>query len=65
VSSPLENARRFTGDPAWRACVELAESRLTLARAELESASPDKFQFVQGRVRELRNLLQDLTGQKR
>lgn len=63
--STVDAARRFAGDPAWRACVECVETRLALARADLESVGPDKFQFVQGRVRELRNLLQDLTGQKR
>ena len=63
--SAVEAARKYSGDPAWRACVELVEWRLSLARTELESAGSEKFQSVQGRVRELRNLLQDLTGQKR
>ena len=63
--SVVDNARKFAGDAGWRACVELAEARLADAREELENVGPDNFQFVQGRVRALRNLLQDLTGQKR
>jgi hypothetical protein len=39
--------------------------RLAEAREELETVGSDKFQSVQGRVRALRNLRQDLTGQKR
>ena len=63
--SVVDNARRFSGDAGWQACVELVEKRLADAREELETSGADKFQFDQGRVRALRNLLQDLTGQKR
>lgn len=63
--SVVENARRFSGDAGWKACVDLVEKRLAEARDDLEVSSADKFQSDQGRVRALRNLLQDLTGQKR
>ncbi len=63
--SAVENARRFSGDAGWQACVDLIEKRLADARAELEMSPADKFQLDQGRVRALRSLLQDLTGQKR
>lgn len=63
--SLVDDARRFQGDAGWQACVDLVECRLAAARAELEDVDADKFQFVQGKARALRNLLQDLTGQKR
>lgn len=38
----------------------LIEARLASARAELEVASVEKFQIVQGKVKALRELVQDL-----
>jgi len=63
--SVVDDARSFCGDPGWRACVAVLDLRLAEAREELETVGSDKFQSVQGRVRALRNLRQDLTGQKR
>lgn len=62
--TPLTQAQRFFGDPAFRAAFDVIEWRLAQARAELESTSADKFLFVQGRVRALRDLAQDLSGRK-
>lgn len=62
--TPLANAQRFLGDPGFRAAMDVIEWRLSQARSELESTNADKFLFVQGRVRALRDLAQDLSGRK-
>lgn len=60
MNNHLSDALQFFGNPGFMAVKALIEARLASARAELEVASVDKFQIVQGKVKALRELVQDL-----
>ncbi|NCD22299.1 MAG: hypothetical protein EOL90_05085 [Spartobacteria bacterium] len=63
-ANPLADATDHAGAPAFRAVLALVEFRLASARADLETAAPEKILFAQGKVRALRDLAQDLSGRK-
>lgn len=58
--TPLAKALAYRADAGFMAVKAFVESQLAKARAELETASADNFQQVQGRVKALRDLVQDL-----
>ena len=58
--TPLAKALAYRTDAGFMAVKAFVESQLAKARAELETASADNFQQVQGRVKALRDLVQDL-----
>ena len=58
--TPLAKALAYRADAGFMAVKAFVESQLAKARAELETASAENFQHVQGRVKALRDLVQDL-----
>ena len=64
MSNLASEAKRFAADQAFKAVLALIVARLEDARVRLETASSEKFQTVQGEVKALRSLVQDLSGQK-
>ena len=60
TTSKLAVALSYRADAGFMAVKAFIENQLAKARAELETASADNFQQVQGRVKALRDLVQDL-----
>lgn len=65
MSGPqLEDVQQYAADQAHKVILEYVKAKLEDARSRLETAPQDKFQSVQGEVKALRQLAQDLGGRK-